>query len=116
MKKIGITCGDVMMSLTSRPTGTCSSLISRWPSACSSFHIHCFATTYTSVESVGGVRSWKYTTAPQAKMTMKTRNGIVVIFAWGAVVRSEEHTSELQSHLNLVCRLLLEKKKTKNIK
>src|SRR5260370_27106208 len=27
------------------------------------------------------------------------------------VQRSEEHTSELQSHLNLVCRLLLEKKK-----
>src|SRR5260370_36737732 len=30
--------------------------------------------------------------------------------------RSEEHTSELQSHLNLVCRLLLEKKKKKEIK
>src|SRR5260370_29467770 len=28
------------------------------------------------------------------------------------ISRSEEHTSELQSHLNLVCRLLLEKKKT----
>src|SRR6516225_6220998 len=28
-----------------------------------------------------------------------------------AHVRSEEHTSELQSHVNLVCRLLLEKKK-----
>src|SRR5260370_28624428 len=28
--------------------------------------------------------------------------------------RSEEHTSELQSHLNLVCRLLLEKKKKSN--
>src|SRR5260370_40169214 len=27
------------------------------------------------------------------------------------ILRSEEHTSELQSHLNLVCRLLLEKKK-----
>src|SRR5260370_8729056 len=27
------------------------------------------------------------------------------------LTRSEEHTSELQSHLNLVCRLLLEKKK-----
>src|SRR4029434_1586497 len=27
--------------------------------------------------------------------------------------RSEEHTSELQSHLNFVCRLLLEKKKQK---
>src|SRR5690242_20831811 len=26
------------------------------------------------------------------------------------VIRSEEHTSELQSHVNLVCRLLLEKK------
>src|SRR5690242_9506079 len=42
----------------------------------------------------------------------------VVIFtgsgATGAIaklIRSEEHTSELQSHVNLVCRLLLEKKK-----
>src|SRR5260370_26647552 len=33
----------------------------------------------------------------------------VALFA--ASTRSEEHTSELQSHLNLVCRLLLEKKK-----
>src|SRR5260221_9027530 len=32
--------------------------------------------------------------------------------AWGwAQARSEEHTSELQSHSDLVCRLLLEKKK-----
>src|SRR4051812_50181987 len=30
--------------------------------------------------------------------------------------RSEEHTSELQSHVNLVCRLLLEKKKKKKQK
>src|SRR5438552_5407623 len=30
-------------------------------------------------------------------------------------IRSEEHTSELQSPDHLVCRLLLEKKKTKNI-
>src|SRR5260370_29117011 len=29
-------------------------------------------------------------------------------------MRSEEHTSELQSHLNLVCRLLLEKKNNNN--
>src|SRR5690242_20975954 len=29
----------------------------------------------------------------------------------GVGARSEEHTSELQSHVNLVCRLLLEKKK-----
>src|SRR6266571_8468803 len=32
---------------------------------------------------------------------------------WGRSPRSEEHTSELQSHVNLVCRLLLEKKKNK---
>src|SRR5690242_21419058 len=31
--------------------------------------------------------------------------------AFSAWIRSEEHTSELQSHVNLVCRLLLEKKK-----
>src|SRR5260370_31851519 len=32
-------------------------------------------------------------------------------FVVTGVGRSEEHTSELQSHLNIVCRLLLEKKK-----
>src|SRR5467141_4940426 len=32
---------------------------------------------------------------------------------WRTAARSEEHTSELQLHLNLVCRLLLEKKKNK---
>src|SRR2546430_12732723 len=31
-------------------------------------------------------------------------------------VRSEEHTSELQSQSNLVCRLLLEKKKTTDVR
>src|SRR5438034_8870442 len=31
-------------------------------------------------------------------------------------VRSEEHTSELQSHSDLVCRLLLEKKKTQELR
>src|SRR5688572_31449606 len=32
---------------------------------------------------------------------------------WRRLARSEEHTSELQSQSNLVCRLLLEKKKKK---
>src|SRR5260370_25513762 len=36
-----------------------------------------------------------------------------VVIDVGERTRSEEHTSELQSHLNLVCRLLLEKKKNK---
>src|SRR5260370_19164266 len=37
------------------------------------------------------------------------------IALWLLGDRSEEHTSELQSHLNLVCRLLLEKKKKRLI-
>src|SRR5260370_29114529 len=36
---------------------------------------------------------------------------LIFWFARTSAPRSEEHTSELQSHLNLVCRLLLEKKK-----
>src|SRR5438270_13459283 len=35
--------------------------------------------------------------------------------AWSPAGRSEEHTSELQSQSNLVCRLLLEKKKKDQI-
>src|SRR5260370_22228174 len=40
----------------------------------------------------------------------KVRSGFNDTHLFG-LFRSEEHTSELQSHLNLVCRLLLEKKK-----
>src|SRR5260221_9522447 len=36
---------------------------------------------------------------------------LVSVLALLVLVRSEEHTSELQSHSDLVCRLLLEKKK-----
>src|SRR5437588_4190118 len=35
--------------------------------------------------------------------------------AWPHLSRSEEHTSELQSHSDLVCRLLLEKKNSRRI-
>src|SRR4051812_50007338 len=41
----------------------------------------------------------------------KARNSYGKQLATGIAGRSEEHTSELQSHVNLVCRLLLEKKK-----
>src|ERR1039457_7410527 len=44
--------------------------------------------------------------AGEAKKISKPRSG----------ARSEEHTSELQSPCNLVCRLLLEKKKKKRVK
>src|SRR2546422_1802559 len=43
--------------------------------------------------------------------SMAGRLGLPGGAAYGATKRSEEHTSELQSRLHLVCRLLLEKKK-----
>src|SRR2546422_4269739 len=48
----------------------------------------------------------------QNEITAETVQGeITVLGGAGNVSRSEEHTSELQSRLHLVCRLLLEKKK-----
>src|SRR5438477_9245298 len=49
----------------------------------------------------------------KARTMMLKGNPMVVVGSLGSGVhsRSEEHTSELQSHVNLVCRLLLEKKK-----
>src|SRR5256885_13203015 len=45
----------------------------------------------------------------------KVHQRVAATFRQGrAFLRSEEHTSELQSPCNLVCRLLLEKKKTTN--
>src|SRR5260370_18199112 len=43
-------------------------------------------------------------------LTVET-GAVLNLFGTSINQRSEEHTSELQSHLNLVCRLLLEKKK-----
>src|SRR2546430_12927469 len=63
-----------------------------------------------------------YTTlfrSPSLKVALSV-NGLPAVAVWAAAVlttgaafeiRSEEHTSELQSQSNLVCRLLLEKKK-----
>src|SRR5207237_9602472 len=50
-----------------------------------------------------------------AKQTILASGGSGMVYreTTNPPVRSEEHTSELQSHLNLVCRLLLEKKKKK---
>src|SRR5688572_32697778 len=46
----------------------------------------------------------------------KKREGVRLSIAFLKGKRSEEHTSELQSQSNLVCRLLLEKKKKKTYK
>src|SRR5205809_6157458 len=44
---------------------------------------------------------------------IRPERGVVGTFSGIRTVRSEEHTSELQSRLHLVCRLLLEKKNTR---
>src|SRR5256886_13594853 len=48
-------------------------------------------------------------------MTLGPARNSVRVRAETGTIRSEEHTSELQSQSNLVCRLLLEKKKKKEI-
>ena len=55
-----------------------------------------------------GTEKASFMVAPQKIYTCVPRNP-------GVTKRSEEHTSELQSRRNLVCRLLLEKKKIKTI-
>src|SRR5260370_2795801 len=59
-----------------------------------------------------------YTTLFRSQMAIDCC--VVLLALWVVpferVARSEEHTSELQSHLNLVCRLLLEKKKNPSIR
>src|SRR3989442_9070993 len=50
--------------------------------------------------------------APAAEPVEQGEEGGVEIEREARIIRSEEHTSELQSRPHLVCRLLLEKKKT----
>src|SRR5689334_24815115 len=63
-------------------------------------------------------RSWSHISRTSAiAMSLSvadTRAGSSTVKVAGALSRSEEHTSELQSQFHLVCRLLLEKKKKKN--
>src|SRR5260370_2453283 len=54
-------------------------------------------------------RRWR--TSAQGSSSFRARMSSSASRQPVAPSRSEEHTSELQSHLNLVCRLLLEKKK-----
>src|SRR2546422_3787395 len=54
-------------------------------------------------------------TVPPGPATLIVERPKAPYTAFGRSTRSEEHTSELQSRLHLVCRLLLEKKKKKHI-
>src|SRR2546422_720495 len=57
------------------------------------------------------VRSVRHAQAAEAALRARVAKAIAQIEALNQRGRSEEHTSELQSRLHLVCRLLLEKKK-----
>src|SRR5260370_28872925 len=64
-----------------------------------------YTTLFRSVAVAQGNLTVSISESPQVSQPQPFARGRTV------VTRSEEHTSELQSHLNLVCRLLLEKKK-----
>src|SRR5690242_21919979 len=66
-----------------------------------------YTTLFRSVVIVAGSGGVGKTTTSAALALGLAADGRRV----AVVTRSEEHTSELQSHVNLVCRLLLEKKK-----
>src|SRR5690242_21495764 len=88
-------------------TGSRRSL-ARWSSA------RCMTCrTWASTSSTSG-------SSPNSATTSIGGSTWVTIFVGSGTLsgttRSEEHTSELQSHVNLVCRLLLEKKKKKKKK
>src|SRR5438034_1919021 len=62
--------------------------------------------------SPGSARKWVVRASQRA---VSGRSGRAEWPARAAFARSEEHTSELQSHSDLVCRLLLEKKKNDEV-
>src|SRR2546430_7503036 len=73
-----------------------------------------YTTLFRSQDETGQVSIVRLRTT---KLIVRDRPELVVLEEASApiVSRSEEHTSELQSQSNLVCRLLLEKKKNEEI-
>src|SRR2546422_5909880 len=69
-------------------------------------------TTLFRSDAAGNLATSADSTFTTTDITPPVISGIAVTSVGGtsATVRSEEHTSELQSRLHLVCRLLLEKK------
>src|SRR5436190_16004298 len=68
-------------------------------------------TAYTLEGTGVGVRQRLAASIPAWLVSIAAAGVCVGLDWWLTVGRSEEHTSELQSHSDLVCRLLLEKKK-----
>src|SRR5205807_8494089 len=90
------------LALPSFPTRRSSDL---WPGCCR----HSFAATARSLQAKGNSHHWRTSEEKGRQSGSQSRNVISPLRP--RKLRSEEHTSELQSPCNLVCRLLLEKKK-----
>src|SRR5256885_10535610 len=72
-----------------------------------------YTTLFRSVWIISRQRSLSASTVPSASLALCGSVRYHVLARGTHQTRSEEHTSELQSPCNLVCRLLLEKKKSK---
>src|SRR5690348_17557932 len=87
-----------------------------------SLHLHSFPTRRSSdlYDTWAIVRLSELLTPARIRVPLRATNKegvlreLVDVVALGNGGRSEEHTSELQSPVHLVCRLLLEKKKTRS--
>src|SRR5207237_10745203 len=99
----------------------CISIPSLPPPPCST--LFPYTTLFRSIRTSGGgpprIRCARAPEIPaRTRAETASFDGVELLQgqALALVFRSEEHTSELQSHLNLVCRLLLEKKNKKQQK
>src|SRR5437773_7271929 len=112
-----------MMSWTVVASYPCS-IISETRASCSSLRVRCtrrsggFAVLALRFRTIASSLSRTERIAPRCSEITEPRPGTLthlsiknIVFGSEHDVRSEEHTSELQSHHDLVCRLLLAKKK-----
>src|SRR5690606_41574460 len=99
-------CSGAHRALHSFPTRRSSDLVRRAPGAGSPVRHESEAGRARHAPAAQGLRRSGGPAGPRAPAQNR------LLSRW-ARARSEEHTSELQSRENLVCRLLLEKKKTK---
>src|SRR2546422_5805921 len=70
-----------------------------------------YTTLFRSLRAAGGYRRLSCASPHSGSDRLDAHHGAVRCPHSAHAIRSEEHTSELQSRLHLVCRLLLEKKK-----
>src|SRR5699024_12832296 len=103
-------------SLTPHKIVSCTMFVFRYSSTKISWNcrLYCFATSEATIcSSVDdpSIKIAKQKCSKSAKSTKAFARFFAANLSLNCSTRSEEHTSELQSRFDLVCRLLLEKKK-----